>query len=137
MFRSLVLTAVAAVTFSACGADLASRVVIGNDATLTKKGSVWYLAAPVQVVLPPEQAGWRITSEVVELSSTGFLSSSPFTLHELPADATSFERPLNTSSDLKRGVPVTIKLMVATHVWDGTIDVASSTDSRTFEFMLR
>jgi hypothetical protein len=135
MFRSLVLTAVAAVTFSACGADLASRIVIGNDATLTKKGGVWYLAAPVQVVLPPEQAGWRITSEVEDLSSTRFLASSAYTRHELPGGATSFERPLETSSEPRRDVRITLKLTVAAHVWDGTIDVQSTSDSKTFDFM--
>jgi hypothetical protein len=134
MFRSLALIAIAA-SLTACGGpDLTSRVVIGDDATLTKKGTVWFLSAPVQVTLPPSSAAWRITSDVDEMTSTNFLAPEQ-DVHELPAGATAFERPLKTVGDLKRGVRVSIRLSVATHVWDGTLDSQTGSESKTFDFM--
>jgi hypothetical protein len=137
MFRSFLLVVVAG-SFVACGPDsLSSKITIGNEAELTKKGTTWFLTAPVQVLLPPTRADWRVTSSVTEETATNFIDGSASNDYELPAGATAFELPLRTKSDLKRGVRVVLKVAVGAHVWDGALGAESSIDVKTFNFMLQ
>ncbi|MCU0698156.1 MAG: hypothetical protein MUC96_16755 [Myxococcaceae bacterium] len=133
MSRSFLFVA-ALVSLSACGpADLSSRITIGDEAKIVRKGQGWVLTAPVQVFLPATRGGWRLTTSVAEKSLTGFLNSGLNTA-EFPASATTFEVPLQTRREPKSGDRVTLELIVAAHVWDGALGTDFDTANKTFNF---